>query len=244
MTTTPRVRIVGAGRAGRAFAHALRGRGVEVDGPWGRDVEPRGAARGVDIVLVCVSDAAVAEVAARIEPVADVVVAHVAGSLGLDALEPHERRASLHPLTALPDEVTGAAALTDGAAFAVAGDPLVRSLVEVLAGRLVEVADSDRVLHHAACCVASNHLVALMGQVERIAARVGVPADVYYELAAGSLANVRRRSPAVALTGPASRGDVETLERHLAALDPSERAAYSVMADLAATLAAQGGGPT
>lgn len=240
MTTMPRVRIIGAGRAGSSFARALRLGGVEVDGPWDRDVDPSAAARGVEFVLICVSDAAVAEIAQRIEPVAGVVVAHVAGSLGLDVLEPHERRASLHPLVSLPDGETGAALLSDGAAFAVSGDPLLRSLVTVLGGRVVEVADSDRILHHAACCVASNHLVALMGQVERIAERIGVPPEAYLDLAAATLANVATLGAAAALTGPAARGDRETIEGHLAALDPSERASYAAMADLAAMLAAQG----
>ena len=38
--------------------------------------------------------------------------------------------------------------------------------------------------------------------------------------------NVAALGPAAALTGPAARGDEATLERHLAALDPSEREAY------------------
>jgi predicted short-subunit dehydrogenase-like oxidoreductase (DUF2520 family) len=43
--------------------------------------------------------------------------------------------------------------------------------------------------------------------------------------------------PARALTGPAARGDVETLERHRAALNPSELAAYDAMVDMARGLA-------
>ena len=42
--------------------------------------------------------------------------------------------------------------------------------------------------------------------------------------------------PARALTGPAARGDEATLERHRAALDPSERTAYDAMVDLARRL--------
>jgi predicted short-subunit dehydrogenase-like oxidoreductase (DUF2520 family) len=39
------------------------------------------------------------------------------------------------------------------------------------------------------------------------------------------------------LTGPAARGDQETLNRHLAALDPSERGAYEAMMACAQRLA-------
>ncbi|MBV8985817.1 MAG: DUF2520 domain-containing protein, partial [Acidimicrobiia bacterium] len=45
--------------------------------------------------------------------------------------------------------------------------------------------------------------------------------------------------PAAALTGPAARGDSETLERHRAAIDPSEVVAYDAMVDLARRLVAE-----
>ena len=46
-------------------------------------------------------------------------------------------------------------------------------MVESLGGRLVTVADGDRATYHAAACMAANHVVALLGQVERVAATVG-----------------------------------------------------------------------
>ena len=60
-----RVRIVGAGRAGGSFATALRELGWHVE-LVGRDAEPAGLARDVDLVLLCVPDAQVAAVAASI----------------------------------------------------------------------------------------------------------------------------------------------------------------------------------
>lgn len=237
-----RVRIVGAGRAGGSFAGALRAAGWEVHGPVGRDVAAIAAASsGVDLVLVCVDDAAVAEVAAAIEP-GGAVVAHCAGSLGLDVLVPHGRTASIHPLVSLPDPEVGAARLRAGAWFAVAGDPTAGAVVAALGGRTVDVADADRAAYHAAACIAANHLVALLGQVERVAATVGVPLEAYLDLARGALDNAAALGPAAALTGPAARGDEATIERHLAALDPSERPAYRAMADEARRLAATIGG--
>ena len=232
-----RVRIIGRGRAGASFAGALRSVGVDVDGPLGRGDDMEAAARGVDLVLICVTDAAVAAVAGAIDPVPGTLIAHVAGSLGLDVLAPHPRRASLHPVVSLPDVVTGAAGLLDAATFAIAGDSAISQVVTLLGGRAVAVAEADRVLHHAAACIASNHLVALMGQVERIAESIGVPADAYLGLAQASMANVVALGAAAALTGPAARGDIATIERHVAALDPSERAAYRAMADSARRLA-------
>jgi predicted short-subunit dehydrogenase-like oxidoreductase (DUF2520 family) len=228
-------RIIGDGRAGRALAGALAAVGWTVDGPLDRGADVSHAARGVDILVIATPDDTIAEVAASVAP-GDAVVVHLSGALGLDALETHPRRAGLHPLAALPDAETGRRRLLGGCTFAVAGDPVAAAIVADLGGRAVEVPDGQRALYHATAVVAANHLVALAGQVERLAARVGVPTDAYWDLMAGALDNVRRLGAKAALTGPAARGDRATIERHLAALPADERPAYEVMSAEAARL--------
>ena len=44
---------------------------------------------------------------------------------------------------------------------------------------MVEVDDSSRAAYHAAATVAANHVVALIGQVERVAAQAGLPLDAF-----------------------------------------------------------------
>lgn len=230
------LRVVGPGRAGGALALALHRAGWTVEAPLGRDDDLDGAAHDVDLLVLATPDPAIAEVAAAVEPVPTTVVAHLAGALGLDVLGEHERRAALHPLVALPDAETGAARLADGAWFAVAGDPLVRQVVDDLGGRAFTVADADRTRYHAAAVIASNHLVALFGQVERVAPE-GVPVEAFLGLARGTLDNVAALGPAAALTGPVARGDWATVERHLAALPEDERPAYEAMVAEARRLA-------
>lgn len=242
MSAIPRVRVIGPGRAGGAVAGALARAGWQVAGLLGRGADLAGAASGVDLLVIATPDAAIAEVAAAVGPSADAVVAHLAGSLGLDVLAGHPRPAALHPLVALPDAEVGAARLA-GAWFAVAGDPLVQRVASDLGGRWFEVADADRAAYHAAAVVASNHLVALMGQVERIAGGIGVPGEAYLLLAAASLQNVAELGPAGALTGPVARGDWATVARHLDALDPTERPAYLALAAEARRLVADDGLP-
>ncbi len=229
----PAVRLIGPGRAGQALARALGAvDGWDVAGLLGRADDPTGAAGGVDLLVLAVPDAAIADVAAAVRPSPDCVVAHLAGSLTLDVLGHHDRRASVHPLVAIP---TASAELA-GRWFAVAGDPIATQLVDVIGGRAIAVADADRVAYHAAACIASNHLVALLGQAERVAAAAGVPLDAYLDLVRGTVDNVAALGPAAALTGPVARGDWATVDRHRAALDPRELAAYDAMAELAARL--------
>jgi predicted short-subunit dehydrogenase-like oxidoreductase (DUF2520 family) len=225
------LRVVGPGRAGTSLGRALAAAGWAVGEPLGRSDDLAGAADGVDLLVLATPDGAVADVAAAIEP-GPAVVAHLAGSLGLGVLAPHDRRAAIHPLRSIPTGDTDLRA----AWFAVAGDAIAGEVVEALGGHRVEVADADRATYHAAACIASNHLVALLGQVERVAATAGVPLDAYLDLVRGTVDNVAALGPAAALTGPVARGDEATIGRHLAALDPAERPAYEAMADAARRL--------
>jgi 2-amino-4-hydroxy-6-hydroxymethyldihydropteridine diphosphokinase len=188
------------------------------------------------LVIISTPDSAIGEVAASLPVSAERVVAHLSGSLGLAVLADHPRAATLHPLVSMADAATGAQRLR-GAWFAVAGDPRIGAVVDALGGRSIRVADEDRAAYHAAAVVASNHLVAVLGQAERIAATVGVPFEVLLDLVNSSVANVAALGPAAALTGPAARGDEATIERHVLALDESERATYLAMAAEARRLA-------
>jgi len=236
-----RVRIVGTGRAGGSFARVLADLGWQVAAPVAHGDDLARVAEETDLVVLAVPDRTVAAVAAAIESRPDPLVIHVSGSLGLDVLAGHPRRGSLHPLVSMPDPSTGAARLRSGAWFTTAADDedgraLLASVVAALGGHGVAVADEARAAYHAAAVAASNHLVALCGQVERIAAPTGVPLSAFLALAGQTLEGVATLGPAAALTGPVRRGDWDTVGRHLEVLDPDERPGYAALAELAARL--------
>ncbi len=218
-----------------------------VEPSLGRADDLAGAAGHVDLLVIATPDDAVARVAARVAPVDTTVVAHLSGSLGTDALLPHPHRAGLHPLVPLPDAAVGARRLGAGASFAVAGSDavalaVVGGAVAALRGRSFEVADDDRPAYHAAAAVAANHVVALLGQVQRVAATAGLPLEAYGQLVRAAVDDALALGPAAALTGPASRGDWTTLQAHrtvLAGLDDdgAELAAYDAMVAMARRLA-------
>jgi predicted short-subunit dehydrogenase-like oxidoreductase (DUF2520 family) len=231
------IRIIGPGRAGSSMAAALSARGWDVVGFLDRRDDPRHAARGVDVLLIATPDDAIATVAAAVTPCIGTTVMHLSGSLGPDVLAPHPLRAALHPLVPLPNAEVGAARLTSGVTFAVAGAPAARLIVESLGGRMVEVDDADRAAYHAAACIAANHVVALLGQVERVAAAAGLDLEAFLPLTRAAVDDVAALGPRQALTGPALRGDWATLSRHLDALPAAERAGYQAGAALATQLA-------
>jgi predicted short-subunit dehydrogenase-like oxidoreductase (DUF2520 family) len=230
--------VVGPGRAGRSLQLALERAGWRALAPLGRGDDLTDAAAGADVLVIATPDGAIAGVAAAIAPSPATVVVHLAGSLGLDVLAPHERRASLHPLVAMPDAGAGAERLR-GAWFAVAGHPVAAEMAAALGGTAIEVPDDRRALHHAAAVIASNHLVALLGQVERVAEAAGVPLEAYLDLVRTTVNNVDALGPRDALTGPVARGDWATVERHRAAIDADELPAYDAMVELARRLATE-----
>ena len=228
-----KITIVGAGRAGSSFDIALRCVGHEVTLVHHDELSPLGSPA---LLLLCVPDDEIAAVARRIVARDDVVVAHVAGSRTLAVLAPHPRVASLHPLMALPTGDVGARRLI-GATYCVAGDGVAAEIVGSLGGRVITLRDDQRTTYHAAAVVASNHLVALTGQVQSLAQSIGLGLEDFLALAEQSLADVALYGPAAALTGPASRGDMATIDAHLAAIPESERATYVALANAAFELA-------
>ena len=204
------VHVVGTGRAGGAIAARLRERGLSVTA--GRD-----ALADADLMLLAVPDEAIADVAGRIS--IGPWVAHVSGATSLTALDPHERRFSVHPLQTLtadrgPEQLDGAwaavTAETDEAAAA------ANWLAETLGLRPFPLADAEKPLYHAGAAMASNFLVTLYRAAARLLEETDAPSEALVPLMMRTIEN------GFALTGPIARGDWSTVEAHLDAL--AERA--------------------
>jgi predicted short-subunit dehydrogenase-like oxidoreductase (DUF2520 family) len=184
------------------------------------------------MVLLCVPDRAIAEVASAIEP--GPWVAHVSGGTPLAALDPHTRRFSLHPLQTFthdrgPEQLDGAwAAVTGETNEAVA---IAYELAAVLGLRPFPLADDRRALYHAGAAIASNYLVTLRRIAGELLDEAGVPAEALDPLMRRVIDN------GFQLTGPIERRDWETVERHRAAIAetaPELLAAYDELARLTA----------
>jgi predicted short-subunit dehydrogenase-like oxidoreductase (DUF2520 family) len=215
-----RAHVIGSGRVGSAVAARLRERGVGL----GED-DP-------DVVLLCVPDTAIADVSRCLAP-GRAWIGHVSGATPLAALEPHERRFSLHPLQTF--DRSGDPAQFDGAWAAVTGETVAalavgRELAETLGLRPFELADEARTLYHAGAVFASNYLVTL----ERAAVRLGVPAEALVPLMTRTIEN------GFDLTGPIARGDWATVEAHKRAIreaQPELEHLYETLAGATVTLA-------
>ncbi len=165
---------------------------------------------------------------------------HLSGAMGTEPLGPLLARGysigTLHPLQTMADPVLGGRQV-QGIYFSISGDPnalsVARRIVSHLGGQTVSVPVPRRPLYHAAAVLASNYLTALMTAAARLMAGAGVPEDealaAILPLARGALENMERMGPAQALTGPISRGDLETIRLHLRTLEPREKRLYSAL---------------
>lgn len=234
-----RVRVIGPGRAGLSFSNAFKKIGWEVLGHLGKNDDISKSAEGVDLVLLTVPDKLVGDIAKEIDTNESAAIVHVSGSLTLSPLGKHKRVASCHPLLSLPNSSVGVNRLLEGAWFAVAGDPISIDIAKAFGGQYFHVPEEKRAIYHAGACIAANHLVVLLAQVERICEITGVPFEAYENLIQGTLESRKILGAEKSLTGPAARGDLTTIQLHLDALPENERFLYGCLSKAAQEFATQ-----
>jgi predicted short-subunit dehydrogenase-like oxidoreductase (DUF2520 family) len=199
--------VVGAGRVGEA-AHARLAERANAT-LTGRELDVRGA----DLVLLCVPDRAIADVAQAL-PVGP-WVAHVSGAMPLTTLDPHVRRFALHPLQTFqhglgPGQFDGA-----WAAITAESDDAERAALDVadaLGVRPFPLEDSERPAYHAAATMAASFLVTLQRAASDLMEASGAPPEALEPLMRRTIDNGFRP------TGPHVRGDRETIDRHVGAI--------------------------
>jgi predicted short-subunit dehydrogenase-like oxidoreductase (DUF2520 family) len=213
------VKVIGSGRVGSAISARLRESGLALSDEG-------------ELVLLCVPDGSIAEVAGGLEE--GPWFAHVSGATPLSALHPHHRRFSMHPLQTFtrargPEQLDGAwAAVTAEFEEArVAGF----WLAETLGLKPFELGEAARPLYHAGAAVASNYLVTLHTVASELFRTAGAPPEALVPLMRRTIDNDFE------LTGPIDRGDWETVAAHRRAIResrPELEPLYDVLAEATA----------
>ena len=154
---------------------------------------------------------------------------HCSGSMGLEALAPLQQEGahvgSLHPLQSF----AGGATELAGVYMAMDGDEAACAAAQQIAttvgGHPFQVPAAERAAYHAAACICSNYAVAVealaQGLMSRWLGNEEAAWQALLPLFKGTAANLQSTtSPRTVLTGPIARGDVNTVEKHLAVLPP------------------------
>jgi predicted short-subunit dehydrogenase-like oxidoreductase (DUF2520 family) len=252
--------VVGRGNLGRTLARAFNAAGHPADlRPARNGIE--GLVRSLRsapqaIAFLAVPDDAVLSTAGQLARAGrripeSVAFVHLSGALPLGALGPLGAThpiGSFHPLQSFPEP--RAPASVRGIVVAVdASSPLLLrrlgSLARAVGARPKHVVDAERALYHAAAVFASNYVDVLLGEGVRLLQDAGwsekEASAGLLALTEGTLASVRKRGVVAALTGPVRRGDVNTVERHLASLSGPAADLYRMLGLIALEIAVEAG---
>ena len=188
------------------------------------------------VFLITTSDSAIAEVATTLalrENSKDgwrgKVVLHACGALPSAILNPLKLRGaaigSLHPFQTVPSPDAGVRNLR-GCFWALEGDPralrVARRWVKQLGGVAFSIRPEMKTLYHLSAFIVCPTVVTLMAQAASLLKSAGVPERISRPMLRQFVAETARNFDDLggreALTGPAVRGDWETIRRHLTVL--------------------------
>ena len=188
-----------------------------------------------DLFLITVPDDQIPQVARELSEInADrkkITALHTSGALSSEVLAPLREKGwntgSIHPLmsvSAVQD------ASLEGAFWSVEGNRsavrLGKEIVRDLGGKSFSIRTEDKPLYHAAAVMVSGSVVALFDVALEMLGECGLDRKtaraVLLPLIASTVRSLQTKSPEESLTGTFSRGDVETVKRHLAVIRNSE----------------------
>jgi predicted short-subunit dehydrogenase-like oxidoreductase (DUF2520 family) len=160
----------------------------------------------------------------------NVLLMHFSGAKSLDVFKKATSAGafavSLHPIKSFAN-IEESIKTIKGTVFGVTYSPNCTSdikefidyFVRKLEGKIVNVDDEVKSIYHAAACVASNYLVALIDYAIRLNEAIGIePQDSLKGLMGlieGTVSNIKKLGSKRALTGPIARGDVGTIKEHI-----------------------------
>jgi len=190
-----------------------------------------------DLFLITVPDDQIQRVADQLSevelyPDRKVTALHTSGALSAAVLAPLRKKGwqtgSIHPLISVSDNTTN----LQGAFWSVEGDSgalrLGKAIVRDLGGRSFSIRSEDKPLYHAAAVMASGNVMALFDVALEMLVQCGLSRktarSILQPLIASAVRSLATKDPAQALTGTFSRGDVETVKRHVASLKKSQLA--------------------
>lgn len=241
-----KVSFIGAGTVGTALAVLMNRKGYQVVGIYSRSRtsseklanaihgcrifdSSQSVAESAELIFISTPDSVIPSIVSQVSWTKGMSVVHCSGADSTDVLEPARRSGaavgSFHPLQTFAG-VTQAIKNIPGSTFAIEGEePLLNKLKEIataLGGHWIKLEAGDKVAYHAAAVIACNYLVTLVKMSTDLWQTFSIPSDQAIQallpLIRGTLHNIETIGIPQCLTGPISRGDTGTVEKHIAAL--------------------------
>lgn len=249
-----RVAIIGSGRVASALAVAFAGcKGIDLTQIIARDrvkgeilanrcgvsfCEDFRDVKGADLYVVAVSDRSIGEVSERLSSYIDdsAVVCHTSGSVALGVLSLNiKNRAVLYPLYSFAE---GLECDFGEIPLLVEGNSdetleFVRSIASMISLSVAAIESKKREKIHLAAVFFNNFVNHIFVAAESIVVSENLPKRVLDPLIEQTLKAIVEGDPLKNQSGPARRGDLPTMKRHMELLSDNEefRAIYEAMSN-------------
>jgi len=228
--------IIGTGNAATALGRLMKSKGHRIVQVYGRDIlkaevlaERLGAAatagistltRNADVYLVAVADKAVADITAQLH-VNENLVLHTTASLSKNVLKTASSKYGvLYPLQSMRKEMhldTPIPLLVDGNTESVTLE--IEQLAGTLSGTVVRADDETRVKLHVAAVFSCNFVNYMYMMGADFCQKESLDFTLLQPLIEETANRLRDFGPSEVFTGPAVRGDMGTINRHLSLLE-------------------------
>lgn len=185
------------------------------DSTWSTDYDFSG---DEDVIITAVPDDLLPEVLEKIKSRAETVIAHTAGSIGLDVFPEHiDHKAVFYPLQTFSENRK--IQFKDLPLFIEASDSysefILKVLAESIGGKVYFTDMEHRRLLHVAAVFVSNFTNYMLTSGKRVSEKAGLAFEVLIPLINETFRKAMDIGPEESQTGPAFRYDIGTINKHL-----------------------------
>lgn len=242
--------IIGTGNAATVFGRLMMSKGHTISQVYGRDIlraealadqlkasatsDISSLTKNADVYLIAVADKAVADIAAQLD-VNDHLVLHTTASLSKNVLkEISKSYGVLYPLQTLRkqmDIATPIPLLVDGNREEVTKQ--IEDFAMSLSDIVVRADDETRVKLHVAAVFSCNFVNYMYLQSAEFCKSEGINFNLLQPLIEETATRLTQFHPSEVFTGPAVRGDMATINKHLSLLEayPEQYSMYKSLTE-------------
>lgn len=226
-----KISFIGAGNVGSNFAKKLAAEGAEI-------VQICSPSRGnmsefdptrADAVIIAVTDDAIEGLLKTLPESKSTLWIHTSGSVGIDVFDTERfpRHGIVYPLQTM---LKGVEPDWNNVPIFIEGDdPQCEEIAGMLSPLVAPLDSLSRRRAHAAAVICCNMAMYLWSLSERVMNEAGLDFRMLRPLMELTLERAVNGSPEQSLTGPARRGDIGTIRKHLSALDAETADVYRLL---------------
>ena len=247
-----RICLIGAGNVGTRLGMALHEAGQNIVAVYSRNIgkakiladligaeahdDLAGLPESTDLVILAVHDDAIAGLYHTCKTAfAETLLVHTAGSIPITVFENHPRCGALWPVQTLSAKYE-----TDmhQVPFVISGNSdetiaQIDAFIRSVSAHIWHMDDASRLKLHLCATFVNNFTNHMYVIAAYLLAQDNIPVEILHPIVRETAAKIERMSPTDAQTGAARRGDMLTMEKHLALLkdDPALSEIYQLLSE-------------